>query len=112
MNVHCPLNAWKNHLHKLVLRLSLFVRYSLDLGVHRVMIHLRIPFIGSTSHQLTSRRHFIDRNTLLASSKEHARRGKIADRAPFQDTSYVCILERTLPCEGEGTSDGAARVFV
>ena len=54
---------------------------------------------------------FIHRNTLLASSKEHARRGNIADRVPFQDTSYVCILQRTLPCEGEGTSDGAARAF-
>jgi hypothetical protein len=31
---HCPLNTWKNHLHKLFLRLSLFIRNSLNVGVH------------------------------------------------------------------------------
>jgi hypothetical protein len=29
------MNTWKKHLHNLVLRLSLFVRHSLDVGVHR-----------------------------------------------------------------------------
>jgi integrase len=35
LKVTRPANTWKKHLHNLVLRLSLFIRHSLDVGVHR-----------------------------------------------------------------------------